>query len=154
MQLVYEIKKIYTLRQSLSIRHVASGEEGVAGPLYFAQQRFLKYSNIKSEWSRSCPSPPPIFWAPSKIEVKIKEMISEDVVIKIMIIRYFLPPFSRFGKVGVLFVSFFFWLVKIIWTNLAPTFKIEATFLSILSIIILILFFKIKFTTRFVFVNN
>lgn len=50
----------------------------------------------------------PKFWAPSKIEVQIKEMISEDVVIKIMIIRYFLPPFSRFGKVGVLFVRFFF----------------------------------------------
>lgn len=108
MQLVYEIKKIYTSRQSLSIRHVASGEEGVAGPLYFAQQRFLKYSNIKSELSRSCPSPPPLFGNPSIIEVKIKEMISEDVVIKIMIIRYFLPPFSRFGKVGVLFVRFFF----------------------------------------------
>lgn len=97
---------------------------------------------------------PQFFWAPSKIEVKIKEMISEDVVIKIMIIRYFLPPFSRFGKVGVLFVSFFFWLVKIIWMNLAPTFKNEATFLSIWSMIILILFFKIKFTTRLVFVNN
>lgn len=104
MQQVYEINKIYTLRQSLSIRHVASGEEGVAGPLYFAQHRFLKYSNIKSELSRSCPSPPSLFWAPSKIEVKIKEMISEDVVIKIMIIRYLLPPFSRFWKVGVLFV--------------------------------------------------
>lgn len=69
---------------------------------------------------------PQFFWDPSKIEVKIKEMISEDVVIKIMIIRYLLPPFSRFWKVGVLFVWFFFWLVKIIWTNLAPTFKNEA----------------------------
>lgn len=123
MQQVYEINKIYTLRQSLSIRHVASGEEGVTGPLYFAQQRFLKYSNIKSELSRSCPSPPPLFGNPSIIEVKIKEMNSEDVVIKIMIIRYPLPPFSRFWKVGVLFVLLFFWLDKIIWIILAPTFK-------------------------------
>lgn len=114
MQQVYEIKKIYTSRQSLSIKHVASGGGG-----------FLKYSNIKSEWSRSCPSPPPIFWTPSKIEVKLKEMNSEDVVIKIMIIRYPLPPFSRFWKAGVLFVLlvFFFWLDKIIWIILAPTFK-------------------------------
>lgn len=50
---------------------------------------------------------PQFFWDPSKIEVKIKEMISEDVVIKIMIIRYLIPPFSRFWKVGVLFVWFF-----------------------------------------------
>lgn len=88
------------------------------------------------------------FWDPSKIEVKIKEMISEDVVIRIMIIRYFHPPFHDLGKLGFCLLVLFFWLVKIIWMNLAPTFKIEATFLSILSIIILILFLKIKFTTR------
>lgn len=94
---------------------------------------------------------PQFFWDPSKIEVKIKEMISEDVVIKIMIIRYLLPPFSRFWKVGVLFVWGFFGLSRLfgrIWPLLSKT------RLSILSMIILILFFKIKFTTRLVFVNN
>lgn len=108
MQQVYEIKKIYTMRQSLSIRHVASGEEGVARPLYFAQQRFLKYSNMKSEWSRSCPSPPPIFWAPSKIEIKMKGNDQWRCSYKDYDNTLLPSPFSRFGKVGVLFVSFVF----------------------------------------------
>lgn len=130
MQQVYEINKIYTLRQSLSIRHVASGEEGVAGPLYFAQQRFLKYSNIKSEWSWSCPSPPPIFLGPFKNWSKNKG--NDQWRCSYKDYDNTLPPspiFTILESWGFcLFVWGFFWLVKIIWTNLAPTFKNGAVY--------------------------
>lgn len=153
MQQVYEINKIYTLRQSLSIRHVASGEEGVAGPLYFAQQRFLKYSNIKSEWSWSCPSPPPIFLGPFKNWSKNKG--NDQWRCSYKDYDNTLPPspiFTILESWGfVCLFGVFFGLSRLfgrIWPLLSKT------RLSILSMIILILFFKIKFTTRLVFVNN
>lgn len=146
MQLVYEIKNIYTSRQSLSIRHVASGGGGAW------QQNFLKYSNIKSAWSWSCPSPPPIFLGPFKNWSKNKG--NDQWRCSYKDYDNTLPPspiFTILESWGFVCMGFFFGLSRLfgrIWPLLSKT------RLSILSMIILILFFKIKFTTRLVFVNN
>lgn len=146
MQLVYEIKNIYTPRQSLSIRHVASGGGGAW------QQKFLKYSNIKSEWSWSCPSPPPIFLGPFKNWSKNKG--NDQWRCSYKDYDNTLPPspiFTILESWGFVCMVFFFGLSRLfgrIWPLLSKT------RLSILSMIILILFFKVKFTTRLVFVNN